>query len=181
MQDRLGLLTTIVLGALGWLLTHYVDRLTASPTLEYSISSHEVGARYRYLFRLRNVNRLRSYGPLKLTFQAPGGGIVGYSLAPVEPSSEGDDFPRVGPDSAEFTIPKLLPNGAIKVTLVTRDSARPVLSIESATDVRLTRSGFETWLVRHELGVMGVLIALWILALGWILTAHKPRKTEAAR
>jgi hypothetical protein len=56
-----------------------------------------------------------------------------------------------------------------------------VLSIESATDVRLTRSGFETWLVRHELGVMGVLIALWILALGWILTAHKPRKTEAAR
>jgi hypothetical protein len=179
MQDRLGVLTTVVLAALGWLLTHYVDRLTASPTLEYSIASHEEGPRHRHLFRLRNVNRLTSYGPLKLTFQAPTGGIVAYSLTPIEPTSEGDEFPRVSRDSAEFTIPKLMPNGAIKVALVTRDGVRPVLSVESATDIRLTRSGFETWLVRHELTVMGALIAIWLVALGFILIVKKPGKSEA--
>jgi hypothetical protein len=175
MQDRLGLLTTIVIGALGWLITHYVDRLTEAPTVEYSISSKSEGkgGNYRHVFRFRNVNRLKAYGPLKLTFQAPDSPIRAYALRPVEPGSEGEEFQRISSDAAEFNIPKLMPNGAIKVIFRTEGKPRPAVSVESGSDIRLTRSGFETWLVRHEITVMGALIVIWITALGGIIYAHK--------
>lgn len=183
MQDRIGFLATIVVGALGWLLTHYVDRLTTAPTVEYSITSgkHGSGPQYWHVYRFRNVNRTAGYGPLKLTFQAPSSPIRAYWLRPAEPGSEGEEYPNVRADSAEFTIPKLLPNGAVKVMLRTAGRQRPVVSVESASDIRLTRSGFETWLVRHELSVMGGLIVIWSIALGGIFAAQrivKNRKEE---
>lgn len=180
MQDRIGFVTTIIIGALGWLLTHYVDRLTTAPTVEYSIYSgkHGSGPQYWHVFRFRNINRVQGYGPLKLTFQAPSSPIRAYWLRPVEPGSEGEEFPNVGPQSAEFTIPKLLPNGAVKVMLRTAGQARPVVSVESASDIRLTRSGFETWLVRHELTVMGALILIWGAALAGIFVAQRGNKNK---
>ena len=181
MQDRLGILTTIVIGALGWLITHYVDRLTEAPTVEYSISSTSggPGGEYRHVFRFRNINRVKAYGPLKLTFQAPDSPIRKYALRPVEPSSEGEEYQRVDSDSAEFTIPKLMPNGAVKVIFVTKGKPRPAVSVESESDIRLTPAGFETWLVRHEITVMGALIVIWIMALGGIIYAHKGQRRPA--
>lgn len=164
MSERLGLFTTAIIAAFGWLVTHYVDRLTTAPTVEYQISTEQRDTRFRHRYVLTNINRTTAFGPLRLSLQArPGHPIIGHAFRAIEPTSEGEEPKTQSPNSAEYTVPTLLPRGGVAVDLETASNARPTLRVSSPTSViRLVPTGTETWLVANELSILLFLILVWI-------------------
>ncbi|HMJ92682.1 MAG TPA: hypothetical protein VK472_01140 [Allosphingosinicella sp.] len=166
MSEKLSIFITAVIAAFGWLVTHYVDRLTSAPTVEYRIESKAVPAGYRHFYRLHNLSRTKAFGPIKLNLQAyENNPIQAYRFYPLEPASEGEDASNVQAGAAEFMVPKLLPGAEIVIMLRTAADNRPIMKVDSADVIRLTPRNLETWIVVHEMTVVSILIAIWALML----------------
>lgn len=170
MWERLSYFITAVAAVLGWLITHYVDRVTQTPTIEYSISeTAEDGAR-RIEYRLTNVNRNQAFGPIEVRFISPRSSpiIDSLSVRPVEPASEGSGNITTTSHSAQFDVPKMLPGSAIKFTLRVKGPKRPhiyLLSKENKESIHFTRRGLDTWVAANETKIVVWLIGIWIVIL----------------
>jgi hypothetical protein len=174
MWERLSYFITAVAAILGWLITHYVDRVTQTPTIEYKISETSQGDRTTVSYLLTNVNRTQAYGPIHVGFlAAPGAPIVTkLRVRPVEPAHEGDEPPVHGAASAQYTIPKMMPGAGINFTLATAGKDRPRLYLSSSDpkeSVRFTESSVDTWVATNETTIVIFLIALWALVLATLL------------
>jgi hypothetical protein len=170
MNEKTSLLISAGLAALGWLVTHYVDRLTAAATVEYRIET-EGCTRGRplpvcvYSYRLTNLNRTTSIDRIQLNFLKPGAMILCLEGKADEPADEGDAEPRIpSPGSATYEIPKLMP-GASFVVVLCAVHGRPIFSVRSPSTFRLSHRNLETRIARNEMAIMSGLVLLWGLLL----------------
>lgn len=166
MSERLSYFITAVVAVLGWLITHYVDRITQTPTIEYAISETRSGGRVDAVYRLTNISRTQSFGRIDVQFlarrQSP---ITRLVIRPVEPASEGPNSETQGPAAANFVIERLMPGATITFLTSTQGVARPELRVDAPEPVKLTTRSFETWLATNEMTVVACLILFWAVAL----------------
>lgn len=183
MSERLAYFITVIVAAIGWLVTYYVDRVTSSPTIEYAISETATVGLRSVTYRLTNVSRTHRFDDVAVDFlprrHSP---ISGFDIVPVEPTSEGQNDAEWGPDRAQFTIERLMPGGAIDLIVRVRGPNRPKMFIRSSTPIRLTPATFETFLVKNEMNVIGGLLVFWLLALPFVISLllNYESKKEAA-
>lgn len=169
MPEKLTLILSAGIAALGWLITHYVDRLNASATVEYSsyvencdgIATLPATA-CNYRVEVTNLNRTTSFNNLVFNFLAKGEGqISSYAFRPIEPAHVGNEPPRVGPRSAEFIATKLMPDAAIEIIL-RATGGPPTMHVQADDTIRMSPPTLETFLARYEMILMTALIVSWI-------------------
>jgi hypothetical protein len=188
MWERLSYFITAVAAVLGWLITHYVDRVTQTPTVEYTISQGSSGAHSRATYRLTNVNRTQAFGPIEVRFIAAEGSPIRSKLVvrPTEPASEGRNPGKTSPGSAAFDLPMIYPGQTFTFELTHEGPARPHLYLSTAGDaqvVRFTGRSLDTWVATNETEIVLALIILWAAVLfglvGFAIRAGS-RETDAA-
>jgi hypothetical protein len=175
-------LVTLILGVLGWLLSHTVDRIISSPTVEYDIRQYQGGDRRGVIVHLRNITRDKSFDHVQATVTFPDGKNFKWGMVAAAPASEGDEPPVHQGATVSFAMPLLMPGTKVGFAASATGTAEPVVRIWSAASqpVRLQRRGAETFFARHETGVMTGLIALWLVALLIILVLARRASKAAA-
>lgn len=175
MSERLSFFATAIIAALGWLLTYYVDRVTSSPTIEYSISTRSVDTTYVTTYRLTNVSRTKAFEAIEVYFlPRVGTQIINMKVLAVEPASEGSG----NADKARFVVGRLMPGASIDFVVAATGPSPPKMHVDSPSALRLTPPSLETSLVRNEMCIIIWLIIGWVLLLLGIFTLRGKPKTE---
>lgn len=178
MSERLSFFATAIIAALGWLLTYYVDRVTSSPTIEYSISTKSVNSAWVTTYRLTNISRTKSFEAIEVHFlPRDGARIINMKVLAVEPASEGAG----SSEGARFVIGRLMPGASIDFFVAATGPSPPKMHVDSPSALRLTPPSLETDLVRNEMCIVISLIVGWILLLIVIFLFRGRPKTEGAQ
>jgi hypothetical protein len=178
MAERSALILPIALGALGWLLTHYVERVTASPTVEYYVDRTNCDARAEseqtcdYRHAITNLSRTTSFPVIRFDFE--GSAIRDFRVERVATAHEGDRQPARDATTVTFFLESLMPGAAI-VLIVRATGQAPTMAARSQAPLRMLPANFETFLVRREMTIMSILVILGILVVGWIFL-RRPSK-----
>ncbi|HEX8124485.1 MAG TPA: hypothetical protein VF548_02785 [Allosphingosinicella sp.] len=177
MWERVSYFITAVAAVLGWLITHYVDRVTDTPTIEYTIDEKTTSSGLEVVYRVTNVNRTHAYGPIKVSFLAADASPISSKLKvrSVEPADEGSEPTITYPDSAQYTVAKMMPGSRVRLDLAVRGATRPHIYLSSTNPdeaIRFTRRSLDTWVATHETSIVLVLIFVWAAVLvGLVLFA----------
>lgn len=160
-------------GFVAWGVTHIVDRVVESPTLEYKCSVKEAAVGKRHVTCLvRNLSRDKVFTGLHLIVRLPEGSAGTLTdpkiewLGPTHPGSQGRP-PEAYGSSAEYLIPALLPDASAglhaSLSAVSRVEFR--MWAEGNGAVRCVNSNWATWVVRNEIAIMLTLLVLAVLAI----------------
>jgi hypothetical protein len=163
--ERLVLLITAAIGALGWVFTHVVDRVTESPTVEYKITEGSLGKDKLLEVRLVNVTRSTSFSTVRLLMTVPNGGLIkDVKVTPVEPAFEGDVEPHVYGRSADVTLERFMPGARFDIRATYSGPRRPALRASAVdTPIRLQKRGLETLFARYEVVILSGLALIWLI------------------
>jgi len=177
---------TTFIGALAWALTHVVDRIVDSPTIEYKITNKRIGDDRSQAWEIRanvvNLSQKNTFRDAKFLFVA-GANENGKPLNTTFDVNEdyteivfhGPSLPegkrraKVQIPGAEFIVP-ILPPGA-RVELITRYFGKDEPRFMGAPAIRgnesfaLRERSLFTFLVANELYVIVGLLVLWLAAL----------------
>jgi hypothetical protein len=177
------LATGIVLALIAWSVTRLVDGVTTTGTLEYDttisptkLAEGQPGS--LILVKLSNLSGDTLLTNLEATLSDPSGKIR-FSTNPkdrgcaFEPPAWGEN-PTCDPHVTgfAFTAPMLVPGTyatfGIKYTVAAGADVKPVLRIkpDGSTKVRLVEAGLETYIARHQTGLLaGLLLVTLVLFL----------------
>jgi hypothetical protein len=126
MGDKAPYLVSLILGVLGWLVSHMVDRIIEAPTLEYHIQKETAADRSMLSVELHNITREKSFEGLKATIYFPNAtSIYSPHLTAAEPAFNGKAPPTVSGSTATFTLPKMMPGAQLNFSAVARAKAPP--------------------------------------------------------
>ena len=175
-SDKAPYLLTVLFGLLGWGVTHVIDRVLKSPTLEYRCATHDALPRRALSCLVRNVSEDRVFADLIFVIRIPDGSpgrvedprIVWE--APAYPPGD-NPVPRASGGDAEYVLAALNPGAAVVLTAVLNRETNYSLHLRGNKDapVRFIRAVFETFLVGNEtrlvvaLVAVGSLLALYFL------------------
>ena len=194
-MDRVPFVVAMFFGALGWTVTHVVDRITSSPAIEYSIhqkkSAGEVSEVSVTLVNLSTTIAHRDLAVLlrKENSKSKDGFVPGTcEIVAIAPTSLGvREEANCDHDVAEFKAKVFPPQGVIHLRAVSIGSEKVLLTggptgvDDSESSYYLQSSGLETWLVRNELAILLGALSIWvILMLLWFYRRNKGDKKEDA-
>jgi hypothetical protein len=170
MGEKAPYIVTVIVGILAWLITHMIDTIKNSPTVEYSTQVERHGNLTRLRAELTNVTRDKAFARVQARIFFPGGKAKGWSVHPVSPAFEGNDAPITEGATVSYSFPTIMPGNSIKFEATAVKSGEPELQIWSdvSQPVRLEEKGLETWLARHEMRTMFGVFVVWLVALGLI-------------
>lgn len=184
MNDKAPYVVSLILGVLGWLVGHMVDRIIAAPTLEYHVEETESGGRRGLDIELTNITRDKSFDSLRARIVIPN--ATRYStptLVSAEPAFEGTTAPETKEDTTNFILPRMMPGAEIDFGVAAASIGEPRLSIwsDAKEPIRLQERGLETFFAKHEIEVLAGLFLIWLAALAlWAKrAAGKPIPAEA--
>lgn len=180
--ERLPYVVTLLFAAIGWGVTHTVDRVLKSPIVEYRTQTRSVDAHQVYTVRLRNLSREAVYENVNFVFllsSSRDGVFVDADIVAVPPAWEGDKPPLRQKHSVQFPIPALYPAWEFELRARYTGSQVPVLRMEkSKTPFRLSPPSLETFLYDNEIPVIAASIGIWA-ALLLFLIGRRPAKVRA--
>ena len=168
MSDKAPYVVTFILGVLGWLVSHMVDRIVETPTLEYHVEEIDDGGRRGMIVELINVTRNKSFAGLEARIVFEDARQYGKAtLTTAQPAFEGTTPPTTVGGTTTFTLPPMLPGSEAAFGVSAISMRKPSLRISSteATPIRLQQRGLETFFARNEIAILLGLFILWLLAL----------------
>lgn len=165
---------TLLVGALGWFVTRYVDRVSAAPILEYEFSMREDSKGQQTIsVALANLTEATSFSDLEFTLlsHGPSSKFTDASIRVLPPAWEGDiKEPIPEGQSASFKIPKLQPGGRMTLEAACQNCGRVTFHLRSSSSaLRMLEPSLSTFFLRYEPFVLGGLLILWaalLLAVG---------------
>lgn len=168
MSDTAPWLLTVALGCAGWFVTHTVDRVTSSPTLEYELTLEKVRTGAVAQLQVANLTRDRTFDDVRFDILAPNGVRFGRpSTVAVQPADDGTTPPDAIGGAATFTIARMQPGNVYRLTVPYAGKAMPTVRITSEKSViRPVRPSLETNFARYEfryflgLGLLGAAASL---------------------
>jgi hypothetical protein len=192
--------TGIVLGLIVWTMTRLVDGVTGSGTIEYDtvvkaamLADGRMGS--AIVVTLSNLSRDTPLVNLQASVSDPSGKVsfstdAGDRACAFEPPAWGEN-PTCDPYSTgfDFLAPMLVPGTraqfGIKYTVPSGEQIVPVVRIkpDGTTKFRLIKPGIETFIVRHETGLLLGLLGVTLVLFLWSVSATvsegpKKRSTE---
>ena len=176
------LLASSVFAAFGWLISHIVDTHVSVPTLEYSINTwpapeaptHYGGTVKSASVTLRNLSRQKKFSDLTLVLhlepsrtefcsflvQEPYDNFVVTSTSP---AFGPDDPPKSEKNSVSLEIKEFHPEFELELTGHYSCRQKPTLNLDKTSDtVRMLASSIYTWIIRHELMILTLLVFAWL-------------------
>lgn len=168
-REKAPFIVSLILAAIGWAVTHTVDRMTGTPTIAFHLDARSSG---KLLMTLRNVTRDHVFRDLTLVFTVePGAAIQDVRVAPVEPAFEGDDPVVIYGRTAQLTFPQIQPAWAFSIVVRHTGKDRPRFRFEMKDGaIRATDESLETFFLAHEVCILLILVGTWTLfLLGWIV------------
>lgn len=163
--ERLPYLVTLLFAAVGWGVTHTVDRVLKSPIVEYQTQVSTTPAGKVFHVRLRNLSQDRVYKNVRLVMLLPvtkQGVFESAGVDPKPPAWEGAAGPLVKDYSVQFHLPALYPSWEFELKAKFTGSEVPVLRMSEADPaLRLAGPSLETFLFDHEITIIAVAIGVW--------------------
>jgi len=183
LQDKVPFLVTLFIGAFGWTVAHFVDRVVLSPIIEYEIKIQTSGAQsgsseVRVL--LRNLSRTAAHKDVLIRLRKAKETTAlrfirsGCDIIPVAPTSLGqtDGTAVCDDDVAEFRANTLPPQGA--AILVARFHGVGDIAIQGGAAGNeggayyLVSASIQTCLARNEFFILFSGLVVWlVLMLIW--------------
>lgn len=168
MNDKAPYVVSLILGVLGWLVGHMVDRIIEAPTLEYHVEEKDSDGRRGLDVELTNITRDKSFDSLRARIVIPD--ATRYerpTLVSAEPAFEGTTAPETLQDTTNFILPRMMPGAEISLGVAAASTGEPRLSIwsDAKEPIRLQERGLETFFAKHEIEVLAALFVLWLAAL----------------
>lgn len=170
-------LVTILFASLGWGTKHTVDRILASPTIEYTYEVRDTSQNKSVTVTLRNVSHDKIFKNLLFVLLLPPdapGEFLSVKKTALSPAWEGDNPPHKTKHSGTFDLPALHPNWEVRLVATFSGDISPTLRLHSSeTSVRLVQPSVETFLVKHELLFFTSMIIIWALVILVLLSYRK--------
>ena len=182
LAEKLPYVVTLLFAAIGWGVTHIVDRVLNSPIVEYRTEVVEGSDRTTRTFvaRLRNMSRDRAYTNLTVEFLLPPSSTGKFTTGTVDakpPAAFGSRPPKMAGGSAKFDIPALFPSWEIALIANYTGDEIPELRLEKANPApRLVRPSLETFLVDHEVKIILGAIVLWAGLILFLVVTRPSRR-----
>lgn len=184
--ERLPYVVTLLFAAVGWGVTHTVDRVLKSPVVEYQTKVLAGAKQSSLVVTLRNLSHERVYEDVSITFLLRGkeaGQFISARKTAVPPAWEGDVEPMVTAQSVQFDRLTLHPAWEVMLTAQFNGPVSPVVHLVSAKPtVRLVPPSLETFLLNNEVKVILGALLLWAAILIWLVGARpadKPARKSA--
>src|SRR5262245_18703686 len=174
--------TGVILALIAWTLTRLVDGITGSGTIEYDVSfapatlaSGEPGDRIEV--ELSNLSKDISVTKLRAVISDPRGATTfgkasgDYECAYEPPAWASDGTCQPDERGMTFEAPMLVPGTharvAVKYTQVGGTTHRPIVRIRpgDGSNFQLVGPGLRTFIVRHEVTILMVLLASSVVLL----------------
>lgn len=169
MNDKAPYVVSLILGVLGWLVGHMVDRIVAAPTLEYHVEETDSDGRRSMAVELTNITRDKSFDSLRARIVIPDAKqYEPPTLVSAEPAFEGTTAPETKADTTNFILPRMMPGAEINFGIAAASAGEPRLSIwsDAKEPIRLQERGLETFFAKHEIEILAGLFLIWLAALG---------------
>lgn len=169
-SEKAPYIVTLVVAGLAWTLTHIVDRLLATPMLTYHFQELTDGAKKSVYVTLENIGRDKVYRDVRITLTAAqGDSLSNPVIIPVEPASEGDEPGERAGRTFDFKSPEIQPGGKFEISTSYSAANRPTLRIAMQSgSIYALQPSVETYLVKHEMGILAVLMFAWLIALAGV-------------
>lgn len=179
MADNAPWVVTVALGCAGWFLTHTVDRVTESPTLEYELTTISINSTATAKLQLTNITRDHTFDEVKVDFLGTRGTTFSNpSAVTVQPADDGSTSPVVGGDTASFTVARMQPGNVYRLSVSYKGKNAPTVRITSDRSIiRPVPPSLETSFAKNE---FSYLLAIGLIAgVGfWIYSyAYKTRRS----
>lgn len=172
-------LLTLLFAASGWSMTHLVDRVVSSPTIEYKTEVEYTKTQKNFVVTLTNLSRQYFKG-LKFEITEIGADIrlIGKpgreNLAPAWTFTT-DANPSITNKSVAYMVDQFHPDWRIKISIGFEGIGLPKFYLkETGNDqpVRLVESGLETFFAKNEACILFLLGFMWSgLAVIWLIKA----------
>ncbi len=168
-------IVTVFIAALGWTVTHFVDRIVNSPTIEYKITKTPVtGNAHDFSIRITNLSTTSTFRNPEFTVVARGNAKLKFSnenttVRATPPANAANAAAVVQTDAVSFTVPVLPPKAEFElVTRFTGDGeaifmGRPAERGEDS--FLLVEESLQTRLARYEFCVIGAGLLIWALGI----------------
>jgi hypothetical protein len=182
-SEKTPYVVTVVVAILGWLVTHFSDRVLDSPTIEYSIDVAPTNNDNVVEVSISNVTRDVAFKDLTILLSPADGSILsGFRVVPVEPAYEGDNPPGT---EGVFTFPVIQPGWTYRVSAHFTGPTRPSLRLKNAAStIYATEPSIETFIARYETRILLVLSGIWTVILVvalWLSWRQDRQETNPAR
>jgi hypothetical protein len=169
-QEKIPYFLTILFAILGWNLTHLVNRLEASPVIEYSykynINSHDI------LYTVRNISINTNFKDISfyiiLDDKKPGrcdGEPSFYIYPPLHLGSPGLKPKCVDGLYSCFHMNDFQPKSKVQLLLKTNAESSSTLRITCDDPVYLIESSVQTFLLNNEQSLLLALIIVWCVCI----------------
>lgn len=179
MSDKTPLAISILIAAIGWSISHFVDRIENSPTIEYNLVVEKIDVnKTKLTVELHNLSLNKSFESSTFLIRRldPADDSFRFLqnqqaiVIPHAPAWVGQELTATtSPEAAQFQIKLFPPEGQVDlVAYCTGSCERVVFQGRPAegTVMRLVERNFETFLVRHELllfvSLLGVMIVMLV-------------------
>lgn len=172
-------LVTIIVAALGWLITRSVDETMKSPLVAYSLKESMENGNRIITARLRNISSATVFRNLYVVLTNLDGTSSKFVRAdlqyeaPVHPNLLRKGASEHAPTWAGALVTELQPRTAVRLKTWVQGTQTPTLRYDSATDtVRLIEESPLTWAVEHEgcillslAGILALVLGIYIICL----------------
>jgi hypothetical protein len=176
---------TLMLSALGWCIVHVIDEVQGAPTLAYYQSTGlEKDGSKRTTFEVTNISRKQLFQHVSFYIASEDSrlnwkGYVKCRMDPEPPARvvvDDNEPPKIEENVTRFYVGQFHPATSWKFSVFfPPDKVQPVVltadfsSSETSAGavepvaLRLVREGAESFLVRHQVGILVSAIAVWLL------------------
>ena len=168
------LLLTSVFATVSWFVTHIVDNVISTPTIEYSITPEPIDAKhgkYKVELRARNLSQDKM-SDFSMILLSPNNSdsfrfekVDPPKIELVPPAYPSRRKVEVFPESVRYHVEHLQPGNEIgfSISYMSKDGKGPDFHLISENPMRAIKRGMRTLIIRYELGILTSVIVLWII------------------
>jgi len=182
--DKLPYLLTILFVLVGWGLKHSVDRLLKSPIIEYKMEKSGLKKGQLIVYEITNISRDTVFRNLQFEFLVDtekSKFMQDKCKLTIHPPLNIQKRADKGDGHFKFSLEEFHPSCKVGVDLELSGDVSPTLHFSTISDsgsptsqpVMLLSSSFDTLLVKHELGIIKVLVLVWVALILVFLFAIK--------
>ena len=156
--DKPPFFLAIFFAALAWSVTRYADSLAMTPVIEYDVvsSTKEVSV------ELENLTKDKTFSGLVFVIRTVNGKVRQAKITPTEPAWEGENKAEYEGQSATYSLPDFQPGWKYRLSATVDDGSVPIFQLVRANKtVRLLAPCLETWIIRHQSGLLLGLLLVW--------------------
>jgi hypothetical protein len=169
-------LFTVLVGIIAWLITHVADRLAASPIVAYTVSSYRIASGLNADYKIENISNDKLIENIDfILVSMPGDSIIDCKyelLAPLK-SQPTEDYLDKSSQYTKFHLSGFQPHCALMLHSYLSGNEPLPLRFSSKSPALLEESGIDTFILKHEIGLLTILVIVGTLLLVFYYRFYK--------